>query len=74
MERISKAELALRLSRAINYPVDIQGVNTLLYGWRVHRKFGKKYTKALLNRDWLYITEVLDFSDYVGYNLAVIPP
>lgn len=70
MQRISKQVLAERLNKAIGQEVGLEGLNTLLYGWRVRRKFGEKYCKALLNRDWLYITEVIDFSHYAGYDLT----
>jgi hypothetical protein len=46
------------------------GLNTLLYGWKKFRKFGAKYRHALEARDWLYITEVIDLSEYAGCNLT----
>ena len=70
MQRISKTELAARLDAAIGYPAGIVGLNTLLYGWKVFRRYGPRYLDALKHRDWLYITEVQDFSAYVGYDLA----
>jgi len=73
MTRISKEQLARNLSRTIEEDVGMSGLQTMIYGWLKHRKYGKKYRKAIANRDWLYITEVQDLSDYVGYNLAVFP-
>ena len=34
------------------------------------RKYGVKYLNALKHREWLYIVEVMDFSQYVGYDLT----
>ena len=69
MERITKNELARRLSRVIKAEVGIEGLNTLLYGWKKYRKYGAKYLDALKHRDWMYIVEVQDFSEYAGYCL-----
>lgn len=70
MQRISKTVLAARLDAAIGYPAGIVGLNTLLYGWKVFRRYSPLYLDALKHRDWLYITEVQDFSAYVGYDLT----
>ena len=70
MEKIRKEELAHRLGRAIEKDVGMEGLNTLLYGWVRFRKYCKKYRHAIQARDWLYITEVQDLSDYAGYDLT----
>lgn len=70
MKKISKEELARNLERAIHADVGMEGLNILLSGWKTFRHFGEKYRHALNARDFLYITEVLDFSDYAGYNLS----
>ena len=70
MQQISKEELAVRLERAIGAKVGIEGLNTLLYGWKKYRKYGAKYLDALKHRDWMYIVEVQDFSEYAGYSLS----
>ena len=70
MQRISKEELAVRLECAIGARVGIEGLNTLLYGWKKYRKYGAKYLDALKHRDWMYIVEVQDFSEYAGYCLS----
>ena len=70
MQRISKEELAVRLERAIGAKVGIEGLNTLLYGWKKYRKYGAKYLDALKHREWMYIVEVQDFSEYAGYSLS----
>ena len=70
MIKISKVELARRLSEAIGHKVGIEGLNILLYGWKKYRHFSNKYCHALNAREYLCITEVLDFSDYAGYDLV----
>ena len=70
MQRISKQQLARNLDAAIGDEVGIEGLNILLYGWKKARHFGPTYCQVLINRDWLYLTEALDFSSYVGYDLT----
>ena len=69
MERITKSRLALTLDNAIRTSVGIRGLNTLIYGWLNLRHYGPKYRNAIYNRDWLYVSEVQDLSDYAGYDL-----
>ena len=70
MKRISKEELTERLERAIGAAIGMTGLNTLLYGWKKFRKYGARYLDALKHREWLYITEVMDLSEYAGYDLT----
>ena len=70
MQRVSKEELVTRLEAILGEPVGMKGLNILLYGWKKARKYGATYCQVLLNRDWMYITEVLDFSVYAGYDLS----
>ena len=70
MERISKTELAKRLEQILQSEVGMKGLNTLLCGWKQKRRFGSKYRHALNSRDWLYVTEVMDLSEYAGYDLT----
>ena len=70
MQRITKSQLALHLNRAINAQVGLPGLNILIFGWLKHRHYGRKYYNAVRNRDYLFITEVQDLSDYVGYDLT----
>ena len=69
MLRISKAQLAATLSAAIHAEVGMQGLNTLVYGWLNFRHYSHTYRNAIYNRGWLYLTEVLELSDYAGYDL-----
>ena len=70
MPHVSKEELLSRLELAIEAKVGIEGLNTLLYGWKKFRKYGAKYLHALEARDWLYRVEVIDLSDYAGCDLT----
>ena len=70
MLRISKDQLADNLGRAIGADVGKDGLNTLIHGWLKFRKYGHKYRNKLYNRDWLYITEVYDLSEYAQYDLT----
>ena len=70
MEKISKKQLARNLGKAIDEDVGLKGLNTLIYGWIRWRRYGKKYRKVIANRDWLYIVEVQDLSEYAGYDLS----
>ena len=70
MQRISKEELAQRLDAALGEPVGTAGLNILLYGWKKKRHYGAKYCHALEARNWMYIVEVIDFSEYAQYDLT----
>ena len=70
MERITKTELSHRLDHALGKEVGMEGLNILLSGWKNKRHFGSKYRHALNARPYLFITEVLDFSEYIGYDLT----
>ena len=71
MQKISKAELAARLeARVVCAEGGMEGLNILLYGWKRFRKYDAKYLHALEARDWLYRGEVIDLSDYAGYDLT----
>ena len=75
MLRISKQQLAKNLSHQVPIADDktpMQALETLIYGWLKFRKYGHKYRNKLYNRDWLFITEILDLSDYAGCDLAKI--
>ena len=64
-----RRRLAQSLDNAIRASVGIRGLNTLIYGWLNLRHYGPKYRNAIYNRDWLYVSEVQDLSDYAGYDL-----
>ena len=70
MQRISKKELARRLQRVTGIQDGMAGLNILIHGWLNFRKYGDKYREALRHREWMYITEVTDFSEYAQCDLA----
>lgn len=70
MRRISKEELVQRLDAALGQAVGEEGLDILLYGWKKFRHYGARYCDALKHRDWLYIVEVIDLSEYAGYDLS----
>ena len=70
MQRVRKEELVRRLEAVLGEPVGMKGLNILLYGWKKARKYGAVYCQVLTNRDWMWITEVMDFSEYAGYDLS----
>lgn len=72
LQRIEKAELVRRLERSIGTAVGISGLNVLIHGWLKYRKYGNKYRDKLYHREWMYITEVIDFSEYAQYDLTKI--
>ena len=69
MQRVSKSELARRADKARGVTRGIEGLNILIHGWLNFRKYGQKYREALRHRDWLYITEVMDLSEYAQCDL-----
>ena len=71
MVKIPKSQLVTNLNRILATDVGMEGFLTLLYGWFHYRNYGTKYRHAVHARDWLYITEVQDLSDYAGYDLSV---
>ena len=70
MTKISKTELTSNLERATRCNVGRKGLQTLIYGWLNFRKYGSKYRHAVQARDYLFISEVQDLSEYAGYDLT----
>ena len=70
MPRISKQELASRLDALLGAKVGTEGLDKLLYGWKKKRGYGQRYLNALKHREWMYITEVMDLSEYAQYDLT----
>ena len=68
--RISKEEVARRADKARGVKRGIEGLNILIYGWLNYRKYGKQYRKKIHSRDWLFITEVMDLSNYAQCDLT----
>ena len=70
MQRVTKEELVRRLEVILGEEVGLKGLNILLYGWKKARRYGAVYRQVLTNRDWMWIVEVTDFSEYAGYDLS----
>ena len=71
MIRISKEQLARNLEQQKECAYGGEaGLNTLIYGWLNYRKYGQKYRHAIHARDYLFITEVMDLSEYAGCDLT----
>ena len=70
MQRIHKSQLVQALNAALQSDVGIKGLNILIHGWLKHRRYGHSYYEALRHREWLYVTEVQDLSEYAGYDLS----
>ena len=72
-EKIPLETICERLERAIDAKVGMNGLKTLLYGWRRCTKRIEQYT--LYNRaardgyPWLSSVELRSFSRYAGYDL-----
>ena len=73
MLRISKEQVARNLAGKIPIAEDktpLQALNILVHGWLKFRKYGKKYRDKLYHRDWFFITEVHDLSEYAQCDLT----
>lgn len=73
-DAITLTTLAARLERAIHADVGMNGLKTLLYGWRINNGVIQKHTligrKHIDGEAWLTLNEAKNFSIYVGYDLT----
>ena len=73
-DAITFTQLCARLERAIHCDVGMEGLETLLFGWRV--KTGMVNNQLLFTRKkadgekWLSLPEAYSFSRYAGYDLT----
>ena len=74
MKRFLKTQLAANLDRAIQFEAGKKGLQILIHGWLKHRKYGRKYREAVWHRKWLYASEVVELSEYAGYDLTKNEP
>ena len=75
MQRLSKEQVARNLARKVPIADDktpMEALNILVHGWLKFRKYGKKYRNKLYNRNWFFIVEVHDLSEYAQYDLTEI--
>ena len=74
IEKITFAQMAARLERAIHCNVGLKGLNILMYGWIT--KHGRCSRAQLGMRKctdgefWLFPSEAEHFSQYCGYDLT----
>ena len=73
MKRITKQQLADNLSIVIHEDVGLKGLNILINSWLRYKRYGHDYYEAVRHRDWLYMTEALELSEYAGYDLTAMP-
>ena len=67
-QRFLKTDLVRHLERYIDAAVGMNGLNTLIYGWRKKHHFTDS---AIYQRDYLTYAETESLSQYAGYNLMV---
>lgn len=74
--KISQAELIRRLSRQMNYPIEVKHFAVLMHGWMrrrpelapdVHTLFMRKKNNGYV---WLTAEETASLSAYAGYDLT----
>ena len=58
-----------RLSRKMNWDVPPNKFDILLFGYCKYRKFSKKYKHDLCKRKYMSKALLLDFQQYIGYNI-----
>ena len=71
---ITLTTLAARLERAIHADVGMQGLKTLLYGWKMKDHIINDHTftsrESLSGEAYLTKQEAKQFSQYCGYDLT----
>jgi len=71
---ITLTSLCARLERAIHADVGMQGLKTLLYGWRVKYGMIDLFTMTSRRKQageaYLTYPEAVHFSQYCGYDLT----
>lgn len=74
MKNIPLTTLAGRLERAIHCDVGMQGLYTMLYGWRMKYHLIQEHTfhvrRAQTGEAYLTLPEAIHFSNYCGYDLT----
>ena len=73
-DAVTLAQLAARLERAIRADVGLQGLQTLLYGWKMKYHIINDHTITSRRQQegeaYLTFFEALHFSRYCGYDLT----
>lgn len=74
--KIPLTTVAARLEKAIHADVGERGLNTLIYGWRMHPRFHSVPVNVLCKRvfsdgfQWLSMSELESLSKYAQYDLT----
>ncbi len=66
-QKFLKTDLVHSLERHIGAPVGMEGLETLIYGWRKKHRFTDT---AIYQRDYLTYPETESLSIYAGYDLT----
>ena len=73
-DAITLTTLAARLERAIHADVGLQGLNILLYGWKMKYHLIQEHTFHIRRQQdgeaYLSRSEAIHFSQYCGYDLT----
>lgn len=68
-QKFFKTDLVHSLERHVGAPVGLEGLETLLYGWRHKHRIT---SHAIYVRRWLTYEETMSLSRYAGYDLTKI--
>lgn len=68
-KKFLKTDLVRSLERHVGAQVGMEGLETLIYGWRQKHHMT---SHAIYMRDWLNYEETESLSEYAGYDLTEI--
>ena len=68
-KKFLKTDLLRSLEKHVGAPVGMDGLETLIYGWR---KKLRLTSRAIYVRDWLTYEKTVSLSEYAGYDLTEI--
>ena len=68
-KKFLKTDLVRSLEKHVGAPVGMEGLETLIYGWR---KKLRLTSHAIYVRNWLTYEETVSLSKYAGYDLTEI--
>ena len=68
-KKFLKTDLVRSLEQHVGAPVGMEGLETLIYGWR---KKLRLTSNAIYVRNWLTYEETVSLSEYAGYDLTEI--
>ena len=68
-KKVSLKELQRRLSIGMQWEVDDESWNALLFGWRKKRGYQKAHT----DKGWLSLQDVDSLAEYAQYDIRTAP-